>query len=189
MTAGLSCPRCHQDVPSAGFAPALLTCPYCGLPMAVLVGRAAAQMRAMRPETAVGGAATCFFHAENAATVACAQCGRFVCALCDLEMEGLHRCPLCLTAARQAASVASLRERDVLYDSIALTVAWAWILFYPTWLVAAPTVLYLTLRHWKAPRHYLVPRGRWRFLLASAIVLLPVLAVLMLTVSVRRAAL
>lgn len=40
--------------------------------------------------------ASCFYHAENKAVVACSGCGRFLCSLCDLEVKGAHTCPACL---------------------------------------------------------------------------------------------
>ena len=40
--------------------------------------------------------ASCFYHAENKAVVACSGCGRFLCSLCDLEVKGAHICPACL---------------------------------------------------------------------------------------------
>ena len=40
----------------------------------------------------VEGEAACFYHAEKRATVACSACGRFLCALCDLDFSDHHFC-------------------------------------------------------------------------------------------------
>src|SRR5215470_14899706 len=37
--------------------------------------------------------ASCFYHAQKKAVVACQGCGRFVCALCDCDLHGEHFCP------------------------------------------------------------------------------------------------
>jgi hypothetical protein len=58
---------------------------------------------------------------------------------------------------------AEWRHRDVLYDSIAVTIGWGWILVWPTLLVALPTAIILHAKYRKAPRSYLIPRWGWRF--------------------------
>lgn len=69
--------------------------------------------------------------------------------------------------------MASLRREDILYDSMALALGWAWILVYPFWLLALPAVLYLAIAKWSAPRRYLIPRGRWRYSAAMVGLVLP----------------
>jgi len=51
----------------------------------------------------------------------------------------------------------------VLYDSIAVTVGWGWILFWPVIVAVIPTVIVLHVKYRKAPRSYLIPRSGWRF--------------------------
>jgi hypothetical protein len=46
------------------------------------------------------GEAVCFFHPEKRAESSCEQCGRFICALCDLPLGGRHLCPKCLDASK-----------------------------------------------------------------------------------------
>jgi hypothetical protein len=71
---------------------------------------------------------------------------------------------------------AEWRYRDVLYDSIALTVGWAWILIWPVIVAALPAVIFLHVKYGKAPRLYLIPRSGWRFWLAYAgLIWLPLL--------------
>jgi hypothetical protein len=114
--------------------------------------------------------ATCFFHPDKALQVCCHRCGRFVCALCDLQLGNEHVCPTCFERGRADAgpnaSTAEWRYRDVLYDSIASTVGWGWILFWPTFVVALPAVIFLHVKYRKAPRSYLIPRSGWRFWMA-----------------------
>ena len=130
--------------------------------------------------TALSDHATCFFHPDNAFQACCQRCGRFLCALCDLQLGAEHVCPTCLERGRTdsgaEAGKSEWRYRDVLYDSIALTVGWAWILFWPVIVAAIPTVIVLHVKYWKAPRYYLIPRSGWRFWAAYAgLVWLPLL--------------
>jgi hypothetical protein len=41
------------------------------------------------------GASSCANHPRNAAVTSCERCGVFVCALCDLDLGGVHYCPSC----------------------------------------------------------------------------------------------
>jgi hypothetical protein len=92
--------------------------------------------------------------------------------LCDLQLGAEHICPACFERGRgnsgagADAGQAEWRYRDVLYDSIALTVGWGWILFWPTIVAAIPTVIVLHVKYRKAPRSSLIPRYGWRFWMA-----------------------
>lgn len=104
--------------------------------------------------------ASCFYHPQSRATVPCQECGRFLCALCDLEVGGRHICPRCFERTERP------EPRRVLYDSIALTLAtFPALLFWPA-LFCAPWALFLVLRRWSAPSS-VVPRTKIRFILAS----------------------
>jgi len=140
----------------------------------MLVRSAAAPPAGERAAAALGGAATCFFHSEHEASQACSHCGRFVCALCDLTLGAEHSCPTCFEQQLRAGAMASLRQRDVLYDSIALWAGLGWILVYFTWIFALPAVGYLSIAKWRAPRQYVVPRGRWRYAVAWLGILFPI---------------
>ena len=61
------------------------------------------------------------------------------------------------------AAQAEWRHRDVLYDSIAMTIGWGWILVWPLIIAALPATIVLHVKFRKAPRSYLVPRSGWRF--------------------------
>jgi hypothetical protein len=122
------------------------------------------------PATALSDQATCFFHPDEAFQACCERCGRFVCRLCDLQLGAEHVCPACFERGRAdsgaEAGKAEWRYRDVLYDSIAVTVGWGWILFWPVFVAAIPTVIVLHVKYRKAPRSYLIPRSGWRFWVA-----------------------
>lgn len=44
---------------------------------------------------------TCYVHQENRAQAVCHECGKFMCSLCEISLEGKSMCPSCLNSARQ----------------------------------------------------------------------------------------
>lgn len=158
-----ACPSCGGD-----FEPIETewqNCPYCQKRLVVYVWPVVRQSNSAA--SALSDQATCFFHPDKAFQACCQRCGRFVCALCDLQLGAEHVCPACFERGRAEsgaeASKAEWRYRDVLYDSIAATVGWGWILFWPVIVAAIPAVIVLHVKYRKAPRSYLIPRSGWRF--------------------------
>jgi hypothetical protein len=121
-------------------------------------------------ETALPDEATCFFHAGKRAVQTCGACGRFVCALCDLEIDGEHLCPTCLSEGRRLGALRKLEQNRVLFDSIALAFAVLPILIWPFTCLTAPASLYVVIRYWKSPPGVL-PRTKIRFILAGLLAL------------------
>jgi hypothetical protein len=143
------------------------SCPFCEKRLQIRLWPALLQNA--NAAVAMQDQATCFFHPDKVFQACCQRCGRFVCALCDLQLGAEHVCPTCFERGRGSAAdgaKAEWRHRDVLYDSIALSTGWGWIIFWPTIVVALPIVIFLHVKYRKAPRHYLVPRSAWRFWLA-----------------------
>lgn len=161
----VSCPGCAGDIAVDETNTEWQTCPYCNKRLLMRVWPVARQSN--NAATALSDQATCFFHPEKAFQACCQRCGRFLCALCDLQLGAEHVCPICFERGRADTNVeagkAEWRYRDVDYDSIALTVGWAWVLFWPTFVVALPAVIFLHVKYRKAPRSYLIPRSGWRF--------------------------
>ncbi len=174
-----ACPSCAQELISAPMATGQQECVFCGLRYLALLAVPAAAAKPASPAVALAEEATCFFHAENAAATACSSCGRFVCNLCDVELDGHHHCPTCFEQGLQRQTLPSLRQRDTLYDSMALAAGWGWILFYPVWIFAVPAVLYWTIAKRKAPGGYLIPRRGWRYAAGIVGLLWPILLVTM----------
>ena len=161
----IPCPNC-----AGGFVPiesetGWQSCPWCATEVQALLWPVIKPNA--NPAVALSDQATCFFHPEKAFQACCQRCGRFVCALCDLQLGSEHVCPTCFERGRAdsgpEAAKAEWRYRDVLYDSIALTIGWAWILFWPSFIAALPAAIFMHVRYRKAPRSYLVPRRGWRF--------------------------
>jgi hypothetical protein len=162
----VSCPNCSGEV--ALDETGSQTCPYCDKQLQIRVWPIVRQNTTAA--TALSDQATCFFHPDKVFQACCQRCGRFVCALCDLQLGAEHVCPACFERGRAGSEAgnAEWRYRDVLYDSIALTLGWGWILVWPVFVVAFPAVIFLHVKYRKAPRSYLIPRSGWRFWAAYA---------------------
>ena len=164
----VACPGCGGDLAPSEAEAGWQRCPFCNRRLQIRLWPAVLQNS--NAAVAMADQATCFFHPDKAFQACCQRCGRFVCALCDLQLGAEHVCPACFERGRagsgEDSAKAEWRHRDVLYDSIALSIGWGWILFYPTIVVALPMVIFLHVKHHNAPRQYLIPRSGWRFWLA-----------------------
>src|SRR3712207_2036733 len=120
------CAGCGRSLPpdfenAADFAP----CPSCLERVRVFAFpalRRAAAAAATAPAIA-SGEASCFYHEMKQAVVTCDRCGRFLCALCDIDIGGSHRCPVCLESGKRKGKLDAVQNRGVLYDGIALSLA------------------------------------------------------------------
>ena len=115
--------------------------------------------------------AGCFYHLRKKAVVPCSACGRFLCALCDVPLNGRHLCPACLEVGKTNGHIKNLETHRTCYDTIALLVATVPLLmfFFPWFtIITAPLAIYLTVRHWKAPTS-IIPRTKLRFISAAVI--------------------
>ena len=116
---------------------------------------------------------SCFYHPTNQAAIACDGCGRFLCALCDLDLDGRHLCPSCLERGVAVEKAGSLEDRRTQYDTLALhLVTWPVITIWLP-LFTAPAALYLIVRHWRAPMSIL-PRSRARLWIALLLALIEI---------------
>ena len=164
------CNRCGRPLPKWELARRdWAQCPECGATSLVRVFPALFPSPA--GPVAAEGEAACFDHPAKRAVAACGHCGRFVCPLCAVELEGGVCCPSCFAAADFSAKASAGPANDrTLYDSIALTVALAPLLLWPLTALSAPIALFLAVRYWNRPLS-LVRRSRWRSALAVLIAL------------------
>lgn len=144
----------------------LTECRFCGAQVESIVFPAMfAPPAAAIPEAiAEASEAACFYHPENRAVIPCDACGKFLCTVCDLDLDGRHLCHECLDRGIQGKA-ATLEDRRVLWDSMALGLAtWPLITIYLP-IFCAPIALFLAIRHWRAPASIL-PRTRIRWVIA-----------------------
>jgi hypothetical protein len=174
----LACSRCGGVLAAGEPGVATLTqCPNCGAEAQVTV------FPALRRAAALGqapqliledGKAACFYHPQKLAVVPCDACGRFLCALCDVELHGGHFCPACLEAGRQKGRLPTLEPGRTRYDQIARSMVLVSLvpplcLFLP-W-VTAPLTVGLVLWKWRAPPS-LVSNSRRRMAVSAALAVL-----------------
>jgi hypothetical protein len=112
--------------------------------------------------------ASCFYHPQKRAAVVCSECGRFLCSLCDLELEGKHFCASCLEAAKEKNKIASIQNTRQLKDVLAFHLALLGFLPYVT-IGTAPVAIYLSIKHWKSPSSIVRGPSRARFIAAIVI--------------------
>lgn len=173
----ISCPKCRAALPpelmeSSDFG----KCARCGKALSVrafpalytpLSAGSAGEHVVMETEAA------CFYHPAKKAVIPCENCGRFLCALCDVELEGRHLCPKCLESGRKKGKLKHLDNERVLYDNIALRVAVYPIILFVFWfftVITAPVAIVLSIRWWNRPTSML-PRTKIRFILAIILAL------------------
>ena len=148
----LSCPKCRAALPDALYNRGAFTpCPNCGSAVRCEVFPALyAGPRIGRPGELLVDAseASCFFHPEKKAAVACETCGRFLCALCDLDFSGRHICPSCLAAGRKKGALGNLDNFRFSWTGLGLLLSIVPVVIFPFFyfiLITAPTAIVVTL--------------------------------------------
>jgi hypothetical protein len=174
----LLCSRCNAPIPPEDWNRDHAFCGTCRAPLSALVFPAfLAKPDAASTGTPVleAGEASCFYHPTKRAVVPCDHCGRFLCALCQVEFLGQNWCPRCIEAHSQKGRLSHLDASRTLYDNVTLMMAiLPALLIWPT-IVTAPATLYLAARYWRAPSSIL-PRTKVRFVIAALLALLQIAA-------------
>lgn len=118
---------------------------------------------------AVGeGDACCYEHASKKASSLCHNCGRFLCALCEVPIAKVILCPDCVTSQKTPLHEGAVETQRTLYDSIALALAtWPLLIFYFV-VITAPLSIGVAIYGWKRPLS-IVRRSRWRLYAALGI--------------------
>ena len=181
QSVALSCFRCRAPWPAdAAALAAMEDCPSCGCHTRIEVFPALTRPLAQGSAgeaIVTEGEAACFYHPQKRAVVPCALCGRFLCGLCDLELNGRHVCAGCLETGRRKGSMQELDTRRMMYDSLALGL----VILGPVLCVwgmvpLAPAAFIVALYGWRKPGS-VVRRSRWRFVVAMILAVLEVIAV------------
>ena len=176
----IQCTKCEASLPVELLnAPGLSACPQCGALVRVdafpaLVNPPASTQEGEKLVTDTE--AGCFFHPRKKAVVSCDGCGRFLCALCDVEIGGRHLCPLCLETGKKKKKMKNLETHRELYDNISLSLAvipGITLIFWFLTIITAPMSIYIAIRHWNSPTSIL-PRTKVRFIIAIIFSLLQI---------------
>jgi len=182
----LNCPNCSAALPVwvLKAKPAGM-CPGCNSDLEIQVFPAFLARDPIAPAglAIAEGQASCYNHATRRAAASCHQCGRFLCALCQIDLDGVTWCPTCLEAGVTQRKLTAMENHRTLYDSIALATATLPAILIYTSVVSAPLAIFISLRYWKRPSS-LVPRNKWRLVLALVLSLLQLLLLAALVVGV-----
>ena len=168
----IACTKCNEPLPREVYNTSEMAgCPSCGVSLKVDVFPALFREREtglLGENIALETESSCFFHPSKRAVVPCAECGRFLCALCDIEFNGRHLCPQCLEVGEKKRKMKILETQRVLYDDIALALAIIPVIFIWPTLITAPLSLFIAIRHWKTPLS-IIPRTKIRFIFAMVL--------------------
>src|SRR5881396_3173552 len=154
----LLCTKCNSPLTEGIMNRAELTpCPSCGSPLQVEIFPAFFKRIApgrQGESVMVEVESSCFYHPQKKAVVPCEACGRFLCALCDVELDGKHLCPACLESGKKKKTIHSLEDMRMLYNRQALVLA-----VLPLFITGLAAI-YVAARYWKAPTSLVRPM-RW----------------------------
>lgn len=164
----VACTNCKAPLPAEDLDGEFHLCPRCEQLICVHIFPAFTREQAAvgAEPVLVEGQASCFYHPHKSAVVTCASCGRFLCALCDVEIGDVHRCPRCLEAGRRRQQLQTLETEHTRYDRIALALTTLALFFWPITLVTAPAALFLVIRYWNR-RSKVLPGSRVAYVVAG----------------------
>jgi hypothetical protein len=174
----VSCPSCGAALPvGAANSGNLTPCPRCGVRTLVEVYPA---LLAPRETKGVGELivddkeASCFYHPGKKAEAHCSYCGRFLCALCDVDFDGKHLCSACIQAGRTKGTIEEFRATGKAHWLIALHCAVGGLLFPILTFALGPAAFYYAIRYRKHPGSPVGP-DKGIFILTLALATLAIL--------------
>jgi hypothetical protein len=169
----ITCPRCTQPLPDWLLRDSHISsiCPQCQSALEVYsfpaLYRSSDKVDLSLLELAEGEAC-CYEHSSKKAMSLCSNCGRFLCALCEVHLGSEILCPDCIDRQKAKTLKDSLETHRTLYDSIALALAtWPILTVYFS-VITAPLSLGMAFYAWKRPTSIL-RRSRWRLFAAVGI--------------------
>jgi hypothetical protein len=182
-TVWLACPACKSPK-SAGFRPdtASTTCLACRKPVEALLLPRAFKPFSPPPLPSAPpalGDAVCFYDAAQKATCLCSQCGVLVSDSWSANWGNRKVCLRCLEKLRESGRDSNFESSRLMWDNICLLLSSTiFILIFPYFaIIAAPATIVLGIRTWNHPRS-LVPRSRFRLIVALILASLQVLGML-----------
>jgi hypothetical protein len=180
------CPKCTRPLPDWLLRDSYINsiCPHCQAALELYAFPALYRKAEAvdLTQTALGeGDACCYEHSTKKAAALCANCGRFVCVLCEVQLGSETVCPDCVDGRKVKSQELALETQRTLYDSIALWLAtWPLLTIYFT-VVTAPLAIGMAIYAWNRPTS-IVRRGRWRLFAAIGISTVEIAAIAALIV-------
>lgn len=139
-----------------------LTCSHCQQPTRLWLFPALYKSRKSATAQAVleEGHSSCMNHPTKRAVSVCDGCGKFLCALCDIDWNGEHLCSACIEHRGSGDEDEALRTEYIHYDRVVFGFALLSIVFSFLGLLFAPIALFIGWRYWNAPWRP-VPYRKW----------------------------
>jgi len=175
----ISCKNCKNPLPATIYNKSTQICPTCKTQTEVYIFPAFFRTQPTHSvkSSADEDEAGCYYHPGKKAVIICDNCGRFLCSLCDIELNSRHLCPSCVEKGKQRQKIKTLETSCILYDSIALSVAFVPLLFFIFlfWatVITAPMAIFIAMRYWNSSCSVL-RRTKLRFVLAIILAVLQI---------------
>jgi uncharacterized paraquat-inducible protein A len=170
---GVACPRCHKEVELSQLTDGEVHCQHCGGTYEARVFHPSARSTRVLQlaESGPEAAAACANHSRNTAVTTCERCGIFICALCELEVDGAKYCPACFERLAQEGAIHTARVRFRDYASLAGLSAVVGLIF--SWLFLAVPLgslgLFYAVKGLRTRRQTGVPAGGLVFALFASL--------------------
>jgi hypothetical protein len=180
------CPKCTQPLPEWLLRDSHISsmCPHCQAALELYAFPALyrkAESVDLTQTALAEGDACCYEHSTKKAFTLCANCGRFLCALCEVPLGSEIVCPDCVSGRKVKSQDLALETQRTLYDSIALWLAtWPLLTIYFT-VITAPLALGISIYALNRPSSIL-RRSRWRVFAAMGIATLEIAGIVALIV-------
>lgn len=175
----IKCNACGTAVDRSSYnSHTLLPCVSCGTPLlaAVFPSHDKGIKMGRNGETILTDEdASCFYHHDKKAAVACESCGRFLCSLCDIQLNNQHICTSCIESGRKKGNLKGIERSHVRYDLICSSLAIIPLLVFYTTILTAPATVFLVIRHWNDEMG-LIPHSRAPYVFAMIFALLEITA-------------
>ena len=143
-----------------------MTCHVCETVVRAMLFPAMFRKMEQSPDQIVlAGEASCFFHADRVAAIACSRCGRFLCQFCRIKWDREDLCPACLEAANAVKGAVKQTSTLYRYDSLALAISTLPIITFIFTIFTAPLALGIALFTFRKPCS-VAPRSKVRFVAA-----------------------
>ncbi len=170
MTGSIACKRCGGMIPASFYnKDSFSSCPICNTPTMIRVYPALySENSVTKAESISEGKAACYYHPQNIAMASCESCGRFLCNVCDIELDFSHICPSCLEEGRRKRRINNLDSGRTIYDSIALKLSFYPLILFPITIFTAPVSFYLAARNFNKPLS-ITSRSKYKFIAAIVI--------------------
>ncbi len=164
----MKCLKCEKNIPSESVDNGNIICPNCNAKFLCTLFPAYSQniskgINADNLDSA--NDASCYYHSDKVAVSACAKCGVYICALCDIRITEEHLCPKCFNKNKN--DITLLQMQTTMYDEIAFNIVAISMLIWPLMFITAPCMIIYSIWNFK---HFNYPYKRSKFRIYFALI-------------------